>query len=157
MISIHAPRTGSDAYGALQLVAGAIISIHAPRTGSDFRFVQHLVCALLFQSTLPARGATVLSLAELAVSSDFNPRSPHGERPFGLGAIRAGADFNPRSPHGERRCKPVSAESCDLYFNPRSPHGERPTPSTCFSHKYLFQSTLPARGATLENSSDKGS
>ena len=35
MISIHAPRTGSDAYGALQLVAGAIISIHAPRTGSD--------------------------------------------------------------------------------------------------------------------------
>ena len=34
-ISIHAPRTGSDAAGDIVEWGGADISIHAPRTGSD--------------------------------------------------------------------------------------------------------------------------
>ena len=79
--------------------------------------------------------------------SDFNPRSPHGERPFparptsrpatfqstlpARGATTprkkrssTRSNFNPRSPHGERRefCKSVE-DAC--HFNPRSPHGER--------------------------------
>ena len=81
-ISIHAPRTGSDALEKIgtkpadsfqstlpargatctlaDVVRGTAISIHAPRTGSDF---------------LPPRGRLV--------HTDFNPRSPHGERPNG--------------------------------------------------------------------------
>ena len=55
-ISIHAPRTGSDAqfnfYGQQ-----SYISIHAPRTGSDLTR-QRVTPPNAFQSTLPARGAT---------------------------------------------------------------------------------------------------
>ena len=57
-----------------------LISTHAPRTGSDSR------------TTLDPR-----------TGSNFNPRSPHGERPDGRRRTSAAAkDFNPRSPHGER-------------------------------------------------------
>ena len=34
----------------------------------------------VFQSTLPARGATISSLTRGRVENHFNPRSPHGER-----------------------------------------------------------------------------
>ena len=101
------------------------ISIHAPRTGSDF---------------FPP-GVARLDL-------DFNPRSPHGERPGRLvsrvrwdafqstlparGATRLSraslfffVDFNPRSPHGERRTPCTTTFSPRADFNPRSPHGER--------------------------------
>ena len=82
--------------------------------------------------------------------TDFNPRSPHGERP-GASRVRArGSDFNPRSPHGERltwlshymlrpqisihapRTGSDQAITSHVlprrYFNPRSPHGERLAP-----------------------------
>ena len=36
MISIHAPREGSDVEKAINNLTRAIISIHAPREGSDF-------------------------------------------------------------------------------------------------------------------------
>ena len=56
LISIHAPRVGSDALASLvsELV---VISIHAPRVGSDPR----------------------LQLFDL-LQEHFNPRSPCGER-----------------------------------------------------------------------------
>ena len=77
----------------------------------------------------------------------FNPRSPHGERHVCRASSPANVNFNPRSPHGERlELVPISAAKPD--FNPRSPHGERPY---CLYHlalSSLFQSTLPARGAT---------
>ena len=58
-ISIHAPRVGSD-YAAHGRRAEVYISIHAPRVGSDLRrFLILLICPILFQSTLPAWGATV--------------------------------------------------------------------------------------------------
>ena len=78
------------------------ISIHAPRTGSDYRQfgrlgnadnfnprsphgerppTNALIAALpLFQSTLPARGATLSSAFSRIMLTHFNPRSPHGER-----------------------------------------------------------------------------
>ena len=58
-ISIHAPREGSDPFFGIQLFRRGI-SIHAPREGSD----RDLHCdrwrSCVFQSTLPARGATKL-------------------------------------------------------------------------------------------------
>ena len=59
-ISIHAPRMGSDDGGRVWYRDYDYISIHAPRMGSD--------CA---------SGATMCS-----TTSDFNPRSPHGERRY---------------------------------------------------------------------------
>ena len=56
-ISIHAPRTGSDQL-FLQPPMHQRISIHAPRTGSDASQGYAAVLQQIFQSTLPARGAT---------------------------------------------------------------------------------------------------
>ena len=84
VISIHAPRTGSDAGRAGQAHPGEPISIHAPRTGSDSHRVLHAAHRLVFQSTLPARGATSSGRPRWRTSRYFNPRSPHGERQMGL-------------------------------------------------------------------------
>ena len=78
-----------------------------------------------FQSTLPARGATRLSCASLFFFVDFNPRSPHGERPRRVQRLPFRQNFNPRSPHGERRHQRPHQPPEDRDFNPRSPHGER--------------------------------
>ena len=130
MISIHAPRTGSD-LACPVLLADPAISIHAPRTGSDAPATAHCRWHPAFQSTLPARGATVFSAAMWSASPNFNPRSPHGERrnlhSILLSSVRA--HFNPRSPHGERRAG-KHAVGGRRYFNPRSPHGERQPPPT---------------------------
>ena len=56
-ISIHAPRMGSDEIYA-QGNDKDDISIHAPRMGSDRMRLINLLLVLLFQSTLPAWGAT---------------------------------------------------------------------------------------------------
>ena len=89
-ISIHAPRTGSDdvvpgiqlrdihfnprsPHGERPLVYPAVevalnISIHAPRTGSDSTFPVAIFGIFLFQSTLPARGATFSPLQLASIS-----------------------------------------------------------------------------------------
>ncbi len=127
------------------------ISIHAPRTGSDLQLFAEFFFKFVFQSTLPARGATDTTLLLIVgMRHDFNPRSPHGERqlPFvgssctgrfqstlpARGATRCNLRtmcvrryFNPRSPHGERLALCCSRHM-QLYFNPRSPHGERQQP-----------------------------
>ena len=147
-ISIHAPRTGSDeGEGTAEGLAidfnprsphgerrdagtkrgtSRQISIHAPRTGSDRAASKAAGETWVFQSTLPARGATLPSWKLPSVSRNFNPRSPHGERrrnvPVFLYSMLV--HFNPRSPHGERLQKAV-AFGTPTYFNPRSPHGER--------------------------------
>ena len=79
------------------------ISIHAPRTGSDAGTISTKHTAHIFQSTLPARGATARKFARNEGMLYFNPRSPHGERRRGYKARHGQTDFNPRSPHGERR------------------------------------------------------
>ena len=102
-ISIHAPRGGSDErgiqigghaqhfnprsprgerLGVLSADRTAIaISIHAPRGGSDFFRVRSGYKYRLFQSTLPAGGATQESIRNPGRYRHFNPRSPRGERP----------------------------------------------------------------------------
>ena len=80
-ISIHAPRTGSDVWKRMQW-RSVSISIHAPRTGSDAGQPRQNGETKVFQSTLPARGATSFPSINSAVEIYFNPRSPHGERRF---------------------------------------------------------------------------
>ena len=123
-----------------------------------------------FQSTLPARGATggfgqgdaieAISIHAPRTGSDlqtkllraprlhFNPRSPHGERQSARDASRRDDNFNPRSPHGERPSRDGRGAQRFAHFNPRSPHGERRGHTPPEVPQTLFQSTLPARGAT---------
>ena len=58
VISIHAPREGGD-YTAGFYDGQLDISIHAPREGGDQLQVVYPVGLCQFQSTPPARGATI--------------------------------------------------------------------------------------------------
>ena len=145
-ISIHAPRTGSDQKALKTGADPVIFQSTLPARGAtapspdpnNYKQFQSTLPARgateqpqgddrderQFQSTLPARGATVLSghvapldlisihaprtgsdrtrRANITTFSDFNPRSPHGERLVHGDTARRQSDFNPRSPHGER-------------------------------------------------------
>ena len=145
-ISTHAPRTGSDD-GSARYWVQLPISTHAPRTGSDGSRRRPCGLSTPFQPTLPARGATRSRMAG-RTGEKFQPTLPargatHSSKLCTIGAT----DFNPRSPHGERRLVPQSAH-LHSHFNPRSPHGERPCPFRACARLDLFQPTLPARGAT---------
>ena len=80
-----------------------VISIHAPRVGSDRAAVRASAEVWIFQSTLPVWGATPAS------TSGFPPRtiSIHAPRvgsdDFLFAFAVHGLNFNPRSPCGERR------------------------------------------------------
>ena len=127
----------------------AAISIHAPRVGSDSAWS-----------------------SQTARFSDFNPRSPCGERLFFggknmyksifqstlpvWGATQTGT-FSPChaqiSIHAPRVGSDVEqrAQGCLCNdFNPRSPCGERPIRGYGHTVPRIFQSTLPVWGATQD-------
>ena len=123
LISIHAPRTGSDGERSARTTADQI-SIHAPRTGSDDSAGRVPIFSSI-SIHAPRTGSDLV----LALLSDGFCISIH--------APRTGSD-------GKVRTKNI----CRRNFNPRSPHGERQKVSTTISLWKSFQSTLPARGAT---------
>ena len=95
-ISTHAPRTGSD---LAEFVSGLReeISTHAPRTGSDGAF--QVSDALSMISThAPRTGSDMFTIPFIALTSDFNPRSPHGERQQGRRHHDGPAEFQPTLP-----------------------------------------------------------
>ena len=150
LISIHAPRMGSDMGKPTLPITLTMISIHAPRMGSDMAQGARPETRESFQSTLPGWGATSGVLVGHATLRHFNPRSPDGER-HGI------ARHRPRSPRfqstlpgwGATCASAVGrARPCD--FNPRSPDGERPGTGSPLTFNGLFQSTLPGWGATYQ-------
>ena len=134
---------------------------------------------ILFQSTLPARGATpasgrdrrcsgisihaprtgsdLIRSAHMYISLHFNPRSPHGERPVSATMSRLRENFNPRSPHGERPTWAQKWAQAYFYFNPRSPHGERLRKVTILSIRIIgfaqkvYHKTVLLRISLAEN------
>ena len=128
-ISIHAPRGGSDEFVEVY-VGVAVISIHAPRGGSDHRHPTNQMYLLIFQSTLPAGGATLI-FPNFSYISQFQSTLPAGGATCGLGSCREVLRyFNPRSPRGERLLLLRPLLNMVLHFNPRSPRGERQEPSS---------------------------
>ncbi len=171
-ISIHAPRTGSDSVPPGRTRRLIYFNPRSPH-GERQPCASSPATVSVFQSTLPARGATTSPISSgksttyfnprsphgerpgepppwAALDLDFNPRSPHGERrgPFCVW-VGNGSDFNPRSPHGERPQGETSNQFLCENFNPRSPHGERLAFGAVDRPAERFQSTLPARGATV--------
>ena len=156
VISIHAPRTGSDAEGAAAPPVG-IISIHAPRTGSDRYRPSRPAASATFQSTLPARGATCQGVVCTAQQAHFNPRSPHGERqPDGVTVYKT-REFQSTLPARGATSRAHARNRRTPYFNPRSPHGERRERTKGVIQELRFQSTLPARGATTRHTQAQSS
>ena len=148
-ISTHAPRTGSDLRSGGTLPRQSAFQPTLPARGAT-----HDACILpdscfRFQPTLPARGATTRYATYTPPESNFNPRSPHGERRTStrlesrkdtifqptlpargatyrhIAAAQFPRHFNPRSPHGERLVRLALSQWLAENFNPRSPHGER--------------------------------
>ena len=125
------------------------ISIHAPRTGSDAKLAEALKIDPLFQSTLPARGATNPRRNHARQQIYFNPRSPHGERPTSFfPTLETIWNFNPRSPHGERPQQFLGKYITDEISIHAPRTGSDRYTATIVTSSALFQSTLPARGAT---------
>ena len=145
-ISIHAPRTGSDPRDATHLHQHHI-SIHAPRTGSDSPDESRERNRPI-SIHAPRTGSDGTRRSSCGSRSNFNPRSPHGERHRNSPRALRRHNFNPRSPHGERRHERRKQRD-NRYFNPRSLHGERHRNYDDYQCANTFQSTLPARGATI--------
>ena len=168
MISIHAPRTGSDAW---REPSAATHSDFNPRSPHGERRISPLLGGDMsrFQSTLPARGAT----GGGSVAQRYGCISIHAPRtgsdPARRCCSRQPPDFNPRSPHGERPASPLSSSilrmisihaprtGSDLAtssgclpstdFNPRSPHGERPSSATGFVASPVISIHAPRTGS----------
>ena len=146
-ISIHAPRTGSDSHSLCTIRARRHFnprSPHGERHGDSFQRSQ----PYKFQSTLPARGATNLFFEAIRIIkiSIHAPRT--GSDGLGVTGFSLARNFNPRSPHGERPATDGNCTTIAKHFNPRSPHGERLEHPPTYGVDCRFQSTLPARGAT---------
>ena len=153
-----------------RLTASAYFN-HAPHMGSDNRPPYYALYYIIFQSTLPAGGATFRRHKVCQVFKHFNPRSPWGERhevppgsPEGAGisihAPHIGSDidlilFSQRldiSIHAPRMGSDHQRQRIHRYFSPISIHAPRMGSDNCNPespmHWFLFQSTLPAWGAT---------
>ena len=144
-ISIHALLTESDSIAWSSVFGNPNFNPRSPHGERRSAYGQPQGHRQ-FQSTLSSRRATAATLPccvghaisihalltesdcvhheDGCVQTDFNPRSPHGERRHSCSSFFSQRNFNPRSPHGERPYCHFS--SSRIYnFNPRSPHGER--------------------------------
>ena len=170
-ISIHAPREGCDVQigrraqddakhfnprtprGVRPLIMDAFIANanFNPRTPRGVRRTTGVYLGIpqRFQSTHPARGATIGIPAGHNPLLYFNPRTPRGVRRYltatldaqtsiSIHAPREGCDrpcctsetgrryFNPRTPRGVRRLLVLWKLKGWNHFNPRTPRGVRP-------------------------------
>ena len=101
-----------------------------------------------FQSTLPARGATGGHRDGAAARPHFNPRSPHGERHAAARALdrRAISIHAPRTGSDGAVYTPLCER---VQFQSTLPARGATMSFWLVPMMLIFQSTLPARGATL--------
>ena len=79
----------------------------------------------------------------------FNPHSPRGERPGAAAYIFHADTISIHTPREGSDIVPMIRSCQTLHFNPHSPRGERHQVQQAYGRRKAFQSTLPARGATL--------
>ena len=119
------------------------ISTHAPRVGSDLRRLGPGLRHRAFQLTLPVWGATVLQREVGSYGSDFNSRSPCGERLLTATLMNTLFKFQLTLPvWGATLAQPQDSEY-SLYFNSRSPCGERPPLARWCTYMIDFNSRSP--------------
>ena len=123
MISIHAPREGSDSSWHLHQITFFDFNPRSPR-GERPPILRQIGISLRFQSTLPARGATNLPEYGSAkpVISIHAPREGSDLRQIGISLRNLISIHAPRE--GSDRLVIIINHPL-LHFNPRSPRGER--------------------------------
>ena len=148
-----------------------LISIHAPREGSDKGRALRAARKLHFYPRSPRGERRHHHRRDLPRYKHFYPRSPRGERPWTWSAPAARTtDFYPRSPRGERLGEDIDNCPANIFLSTLPARGATVRfrqiitvcvflstlpargATYCFvaaAHDILFLSTLPARGATL--------
>ena len=103
LVSDFNPRSphGERHDGTDKRLMDELISIHAPRTGSDGKVCADSARYGYFNPRSPHGERRSVNFGR-SDGKDFNPRSPHGERQNSQWSIQRYGHFNPRSPHGER-------------------------------------------------------
>ena len=125
IISIHAPREGSDGGAAGRDKKGRLISIHAPREGSDLDAEETIIAHQVFLSTLPARGATV-HFCDIIKASRISIHAPREGSDLGSQlAVSIRWKFLSTLPARGATLTRLGRASTKPYFYPRSPRGER--------------------------------
>ena len=150
MISIHAPRAGSDRRLILGKERGNDFNPRSPC--GERRFTVQMCCyAGIFQSTLPVRGATLQSekYTSLLMISIHAPRAG-SDFPAVISETLTHIFQSTLPVRGATRHSPNQPQTLKN-FNPRSPCGERRRVYTLDTYMDQFQSTLPVRGATRDN------
>ena len=175
-ISIHAPREGSDTLSTDIGLFGNYFNPRSPR-GERLSTIADTFSTLSISIHAPREGSDNSPPVRTGSKSNFNPRSPRGERHglfqaikvidgISIHAPREGSDSAPHdcggpagiSIHAPREGSDLSCRETLVnmwHFNPRSPRGERLLYEADLTIRWLFQSTLPARGATRPKTGHK--
>ena len=104
--------------------------------------------AKIFQSTLPARGATSAFWYWSTATFYFNPRSPHGERRDYANDIVFQIIFQSTLPARGATGGGVLLVSLEIFQSTLPARGATSLVFVALCGTVSFQSTLPARGAT---------
>ena len=105
--------------------------------------MSNYISEIIFQSTLPLRGATTSSPSHRQAAY-FNPRSPCGERrDTGIG-VKIHAEISIHAPPAGSDPTPIQAFTSRANFNPRSPCGERPGGGMPFQDRLISIHAPPA-------------
>ncbi len=123
-----------------------LVSIHAPRRGSDGASPNKRE-NWVFQSTLPAGGATKRIKDQPKDYLCFNPRSPQGERPAWDTYRTTSSPFQSTLPAGGATWRDRTGAGWTM-FQSTLPAGGATGGLPEVERAIRFQSTLPAGGAT---------
>ena len=118
--------------------------------GSDNRPPYYALYYIIFQSTLPAGGATGrrgFCLHQIPISIHAPRRGSDVPASQGLSGLQA---FQSTLPAWGATTNDVFEHELSLDFNPRSPWGERRLNLLRLHRFRVFQSTLPVGGATVQ-------
>ena len=162
------PRGGRLDYDLEYALVTLTISIHAPREGGDHIYDQLRYVCMKFQSTPPARGATLTSHIYLfppsfqstppargatagesdrvGLPADFNPRPPRGGRRWTVRNGRNGRLFQSTPPARGATSRCCWRPSPRNYFNPRPPRGGRLSPMPDARAAMIYFNPRPPRG-----------
>ena len=151
-ISIHAPREGCD---ARRLYcgdhAGQFQSTH-PARGATIRIPEIIPGLYEFQSTHPARGATTRKAA-IRLTTGISIHAPReGCDVYQRVYNYIVKDFNPRTPRGVRPMEDGDRVRKSHNFNPRTPRGVRRSIATSIPALRNFNPRTP-RGCDRTNQS----
>ncbi len=148
VVSIHAPRVGSDKC-AYAYKPQRRVSIHAPRVGSDvMAFIQASIMSE-FQSTPPEWGATCNRHRQYRSARCFNPRPPSGERPVFDNRCKIHILFQSTPPEwGATLSRWLSTLQTAVSIHAPRVGSDKETWRTT-PDKTTFQSTPPEWGATV--------